>query len=114
MRCPSCNHDNRSGAKFCEECAAPLAERCAQCGATRRAHAKFCDECGAPAPSAAASAAAPGARGTVPEHLAEKILQSKSALEGERKQVTVLFADVQGSMDLAEQMDPETWSAIMQ
>jgi class 3 adenylate cyclase len=49
-----------------------------------------------------------------PKHLADKILQSKSALEGERKQVTVLFADVKGSMDLAEQMDPEAWSAIMQ
>jgi adenylate cyclase len=49
-----------------------------------------------------------------PKHLADKILQSKSALEGERKQVTVLFADVQGSMELAEQLDAEEWSAIMQ
>jgi class 3 adenylate cyclase len=48
-----------------------------------------------------------------PQHLAEKILQSKSALEGERKQVTVLFADVKGSMDLAEQVDPEDWHKIM-
>src|SRR5262249_6622040 len=48
------------------------------------------------------------------EHLAEKILRSKSSLEGERKQVTVLFADVKGSMDLAEQLDPEAWSQIMQ
>lgn len=44
-----------------------------------------------------------------PKHLAEKILQSKSALEGERKQVTVLFADIKGSMELAEQLDPEEW-----
>jgi class 3 adenylate cyclase len=44
-----------------------------------------------------------------PKHLAEKILQSKSALEGERKQVTVLFADVEGSMEMAEQLDPEEW-----
>ncbi len=50
----------------------------------------------------------------MPKHLADKILQSKSALEGERKQVTVLFADVKGSMELAEQMDPEAWSTIMQ
>ena len=49
-----------------------------------------------------------------PKHLVGKILQSKSALEGERKQVTVLFADVKGSMDLAEQLDPEEWSRIMQ
>jgi class 3 adenylate cyclase len=48
-----------------------------------------------------------------PKHLAEKILQSRSALEGERKQVTVLFADVKGSMELAEQLDPEEWHAIL-
>ena len=52
-------------------------------------------------------------RSYTPKHLADKILQSKSALEGERKQVTVLFADVKGSMDLAEQVDPEAWHAIM-
>ena len=49
-----------------------------------------------------------------PRRLADKILRSKPALEDERKQVTVLFADVKGSMDLAEQLDPEQWSAIMQ
>jgi class 3 adenylate cyclase len=48
-----------------------------------------------------------------PPHLAEKILQSKSALEGERKQVTVLFADVKGSIELAEQLDPEVWHQIL-
>ena len=53
-------------------------------------------------------------RAYTPKHLADKILQSKSALEGERKQVTVLFADVKGSMELAEHMDPEEWSQIMQ
>jgi class 3 adenylate cyclase len=56
------------------------------------------------------TAAAP----TPAKHLADKILHSKSALEGERKQVTVLFADVKGSMELAEQLDPEEWSRIMQ
>ena len=52
-------------------------------------------------------------RSYTPKHLADKILQSKSALEGERKQVTVLFADVKGSMDLQEGMDPEEWHGIM-
>src|SRR5262249_47272522 len=52
-------------------------------------------------------------RDYTPKYLAEKILRSRSALEGERKQVTVLFADVKGSMDLAERMDPEEWSTIM-
>ena len=49
-----------------------------------------------------------------PKHLADKILQSKSALEGERKQVTVMFADVKGSMELAEQLDPEEWHRILE
>ena len=49
-----------------------------------------------------------------PKHLADKILQSKSALEGERKQVTVLFADIQGSMQLATQLDPEQWHALLE
>src|SRR5260370_9403705 len=53
-------------------------------------------------------------RSYTPKHLADKILQSQSALEGERKQVTVLFADVKGSMELAEQVDPEEWAHIMQ
>jgi class 3 adenylate cyclase/tetratricopeptide (TPR) repeat protein len=53
-------------------------------------------------------------RDYTPKHLAEKILQSKSALEGERKQVTVLFADVKGSMELAEQLDPEEWHRILE
>ncbi len=48
-----------------------------------------------------------------PKHLADKILQSRPALEGERKQVAALFADVQSSMELAEQLDPEVWSQIM-
>ena len=52
-------------------------------------------------------------RSYTPKHLAEKILTSRSALEGERKQVTVLFADVKGSMDLAEQVDPEEWHRIL-
>ncbi len=52
-------------------------------------------------------------RAYTPKHLADKILQSKSALEGERKQVTVLFADVKGSMELAEQLDPEEWHTIL-
>ena len=51
---------------------------------------------------------------TRPKHLADKILQSKSALEGERKQVTVLFADIQGSMELATQLDPEQWHALLE
>jgi class 3 adenylate cyclase len=55
----------------------------------------------------------PSPRAYTPKHLVDKILTSRAALEGERKQVTVLFADVKGSMELAEQVDPEEWHRIM-
>src|SRR6058998_1161741 len=88
--------------------------RCPSCGHANRAAAKFCEECGTRLGSAAASAEPPRApRDYTPRHLAEKILGSRAALEGERKQVTVLFADVKGSMELAEQLDPEEWHKIM-
>jgi class 3 adenylate cyclase len=109
MRCSLCQHENRSGAKFCEECAAPLARVCANCGAQLSPTAKFCSECatptGQPPPVAARRFVGPDT--CTPRHLAEKILTSKSALEGERKQVTVLFADLKGSMELLADRDPE-------
>ena len=88
---------------------------CIACGHENRAHAKFCEECGAsqtPAlPGAAAAEHDP--RSYTPRHLAERILTSRAAVQGERKPVTVLFADVQGSLALAEQVDPEEWHAMM-
>src|SRR3989442_858841 len=109
MNCASCGHDNPDSARFCLECGTPFALRCAGCGAELPGGAKFCLECGAAVAPARHSPRAPTSR-----HLADKIRQSKSAVEGERKQVTVLFADVKGSMELAEQLDPEAWSQIMQ
>ena len=109
MQCLRCQHDNRLGAKFCEECAAPLARVCANCGAPLSPTGKFCSECAHPAGQAAPSPlprfGAPEAY--TPKHLAEKILTSKAALEGERKQVTILFADLRGSMELLADRDPE-------
>jgi class 3 adenylate cyclase len=84
----SCGFDNAPGIKFCGECGRSLAP----------------DKCRPPTSDP---------RAYTPRHLAEKILQSKLALEGERKQVTVLFADVKGSMELAERVDPEEWHRIM-
>src|SRR5262249_27137554 len=103
MKCSRCQHENRSGAKFCEECATPLARTCSNCGGQLSATAKFCPECAHPV-----AGLTPGGRFAAPEsytpkHLAEKILTSKSALEGERKQVTVLFADLKSSMELRVQ-----------
>ena len=108
MKCPQCEFDNRPQAKFCEECAAPLARACANCGTELSATAKFCPECAHPV--AAGAVTQPRFASPVvytPKHLAEKILTSKSALEGERKQVTVLFADMKGSMELLADRDPE-------
>jgi double zinc ribbon protein len=119
MKCPSCGHENREGAKFCNECAAPLPMPCPACGAPNPVAAKFCNECAAPVTGGARPAPQAFTSPTQtplsysPLHLAEKILTSRSALEGERKQVTVVFADVKGSMDLAEQVDPEEWHKIM-
>ena len=112
MKCPRCQHDNHPGAKFCEECAAPLARACANCGAQLSPTAKFCSECAHPAGSTSASTGPTTPRFASPEtytpkHLAERILNSKAALEGERKQVTVLFADLKGSMELLADRDPE-------
>src|SRR5262245_2040874 len=106
MKCPRCQHENPPHAKFCLECGANLALTCAKCQSTLPTGAKFCLECGEPvATSAASRFAAPEAY--TPKHLAEKILTSKTALEGERKQVTVLFADLKGSMELLADRDPE-------
>src|SRR2546426_10956676 len=81
--------------------------RCPSCGHANRAAAKFCEECGTRLASAAASAEPPRApRDYTPRHLAEKILGSRAALEGERKQWRVFSADWKGSMALAEQLDP--------
>lgn len=108
MKCPQCGFDNRTQAKFCEECAAPLARACANCGTQLSATAKFCPECAHPVAVGAVTQprfASPEVY--TPRHLAEKILTSKSSLEGERKQVTVLFADMKGSMELLANRDPE-------
>ena len=110
MRCPRCHHENEAGAKFCEECAAPLARACARCGRHLSPSAKFCPECAHPtglSPAAPAAQRFDSPPSYTPKHLAEKILTSKRALEGERKLVTVLFADLKGSMELLADRDPE-------
>ena len=108
MNCPRCQHENPPQAKFCLECGTALALKCAACGTELPAGAKFCLECGQPVsaqPAIATRFISPETY--TPKHLAEKILTSKSALEGERKQVTVLFADMKGSMELLADRDPE-------
>ena len=113
MKCLQCQHENRSGAKFCEECATPLARTCSNCGSQLSATAKFCSECAHPVPRAIPEARFTSPESYTPKHLAEKILISKSALEGERKQVTVLFVDVSGFTALSERHDPEVVHDLM-
>ena len=104
MQCPRCQHENPPQAKFCLECGARLVLTCMKCQAELPGSAKFCLECGEPVGPKAPTAAP---RSYTPRHLAEKILKSRSALEGERRQVTVLFADMAGFTSLAEKLDPE-------
>jgi len=111
MKCPKCKTENLPDSVFCEACSAPLEAACPGCGAANRPAANFCRKCRAPLSSS--QSPVPDLRSYTPKHLAEKILSSRAALEGERKQVTVLFADVKGSMELAEQVDPEEWHKIL-
>src|SRR6059036_3930193 len=117
MKCPRCQSENREGARFCRECGATFGAVCLSCGAKVEAGSKFCDDCGTlldaiPVSGPRASRFASPELYT-PKHLAEKILTSKSAMEGERKQVTVLFADLKGSMELLANRDPEDARKIL-
>jgi class 3 adenylate cyclase/tetratricopeptide (TPR) repeat protein len=122
MRCGACRAENPAANRFCDQCGAPLEAVCASCGSALRPEARFCGACGrrvgeAAAPPRAAVApdaaphpnpgASPAPAAYTPRHLADKILRSRSALEGERRQVTVLFADIAGFTTMAEELDPE-------
>jgi Double zinc ribbon len=111
-RCLRCQHDNPADAAFCDECGTRLAVACPGCGEPNRGGAKFCRRCGQGlVPPSGATPGLPSKLGApesyIPRHLAAKILTAKSALEGERKQVTILFADLKGSMELLADRDPE-------
>ena len=110
MRCPNCQHENQPSAKFCQECATSLPKACSNCGAALPQAAKFCPQCAQPVatPQHLASPAQ-----YTPKHLAEKILTSKSALEGERKQVTVLFCDIANSTPLAAKVGAEAMHGVL-
>src|SRR5262249_4461878 len=105
LRCSKCGHDNAIGAKFCEECATQLARICASCGTQLSPTTKFCPACAHPTRAPQSRFVSPETY--TPRYLAEKILTSKAALEGERKQLTVLFAELEGSMELLADRDPE-------
>jgi len=111
MQCAKCGAGNRNQARFCEECGTPLTLACPRCGAPVLVGKKFCGDCGmalfsSPLASSQLSSVRPPASYT-PPHLVSRILSGKSALEGERKIITILFADIKGSMDILEGLDPE-------
>jgi class 3 adenylate cyclase/tetratricopeptide (TPR) repeat protein len=108
MHCPRCQHIPPADAEFCPECGARLGLVCVHCAAENDAGHSFCKKCGQ---SLAGGPTAPHAY--TPPHLAQKILTRRSAIEGERKQVTVLFCDLFDSTTLAEQLGPEAMHSLL-
>ena len=107
MKCVRCQQDNPLHARFCLGCGSPLTRACGACGAELPGGARFCLQCGQAVGDAGTAPTSPRPETYTPKHLADRILTSKAALEGERKQVTVLFADLKGSMELLADRDPE-------
>jgi ribosomal protein L40E len=111
MRCSKCGTNNPSTNNFCAKCGNALAKHCVKCNAENPPTSDFCGKCGAPlangADAAAAISSAPGLSSP------EQTFADSAALEGERKTITVLFADIKGSMELIEDLDPEEARAIV-
>src|SRR3990172_7987400 len=116
MKCSKCQYANPEEAKFCGECGTKLEIKCQSCGKENPPINKFCYECGhklseSVKPAQALNLDQP--QSYIPKHLAEKILVGKASLEGERKQVTLLFADLSGFTALSEKIDPEEVRSLM-
>ena len=115
MECPKCQFENREGAKFCGNCKAKLSLVCPHCKSENPPENKFCDECGQDLkePKEVPPVDYDQPRSYTPKFLADKILTTRSSIEGERKLVTVLFADVANFTSIAEKLDPEEVHQIM-
>jgi hypothetical protein len=115
MKCPTCQTDNKEGVNFCIECGYKFELKCPQCDHPLPPMAKFCEECGyqlsklKQAPPIDYSKP----KSYTPKFLADKILTTRSAIEGERKLVTVLFADVANFTKMSEKLDPEEVHQVM-
>jgi class 3 adenylate cyclase len=107
VRCARCSQENPGDARFCLHCGAPLSLSCPNCGAVQPPGARFCPECGR------AVAAAPSPAGYTPAHIRDEILAVRSAVEGERKQVSVLFCDIVRSSAMAAQLGPEEFHLVI-
>ena len=116
MRCAKCGSDNRDSRKFCGECGAPLNARCPSCGAENEPTEKFCGDCGVArsAKLQADSAKAPAIKPPSPQiHVKPEQPDAAGVIDGERKTVTALFADIKGSTELMEDLDPEEARTII-
>jgi class 3 adenylate cyclase len=111
MRCANCGADNRETAKFCDGCGAQLAVKCPSCGTANRSSAKFCDSCGTGLATASSLTVAATSPTDILLNAGEAVAE---ATEGERKIVTALFADLKGSTELLESLDPEEGRAIVE
>ncbi len=115
MICPKCQQENPEDNRFCRKCGSKLSLVCPECAAEILPDDSFCGKCGfnfqkhGQIPSIDYSAP----QSYTPKHLADKILADRSAIEGERKLVTVLFADVANFTALSEKLDPEEVHQIM-
>jgi ribosomal protein L40E len=111
MRCAKCGAENPAGKRFCGDCGATLANRCARCGADNPPEKKFCGDCG----TALGGAPLESKVRAEPDRSAIRVNPETTleALDGERKAVTALFADIKGSTELMEDLDPEEARAIV-
>ena len=112
MLCAKCNQDNPADASFCEGCGSKLELACPACKASLSPGARFCKKCGTAIGSTKADASATGSS-TKSEIRVAADAGASEAVEGERKTVTALFADIKGSMELMEDLDPEEARAIV-
>jgi class 3 adenylate cyclase/tetratricopeptide (TPR) repeat protein len=113
MLCAKCGAENPAGLKFCNECATPFGRRCVKCGFENAPTAKFCGECAAPLSAAEGSRKSPPVAAPTPAIRVAAEPVEASTIEGERKTVTSLFADIKGSTELEQHLDPEEARAII-
>jgi len=121
VKCPKCQFENREGAKFCNECGHKFEITCSDCGITNRPGAKFCDDCGhdlsapseAPPKDLSYDEKLDKIQRYLPKGLTEKILSQRDRIEGERKQVTVMFCDMEGFTSLVEKLGSEEAYGVM-
>src|SRR5277367_284590 len=113
MHCASCSTENPQGAKFCIQCATPFKRRCQKCAFDNPPAAKFCTQC-ASALNGQAAQPSKATSGSTPPVIAVTLKSSEApAIDGERKTVTALFADIKGSTELEQDLDPEEARAII-